>query len=139
MRACGCAILRLEFDPMPATLFFPTRDLRGQSTAAMQANLLADLREGFESVTCSEVVSEFTDLDSGQTYRARVCAYVCAPTDTPRQARRVDLVAGRWAGIAGLPMVEVEGADGVRYDVSPSEPCAFVSRKVRDELESDAA
>lgn len=124
---------------MSATLFFPTRDLRGQSTAAMQANLLADLREGFESVTCSESVSEVTDLDTGKTWRERVCAYVCAPTDTPRQARRIDLVAGRWAGIAGLPVVEVLGADGMRYDVSPSEPCAFMSRKLRDELESEAA
>jgi hypothetical protein len=124
---------------MSATLFFPMRDVDGESTEPMQADLLAELREGYESVTCRESVSAYTDLDTGRTYRPRVYAYTCEPTHTPRQARRIDLIAGRWAGKAGLPMVEVKGADGVSYEVAPCEPVAFVSRKLREALESEAA
>lgn len=124
---------------MTAKMFVPARDLNGRSTDALQANILADLLEGYATVERMLMPAGWRDLDTGLTYRQDVYAYEVAPTDTPRQARRVELVAGRWAGILGLPVVEVEGADGVRYEVMPSEPCAFMSRKLRETLESEAA
>lgn len=124
---------------MSAKVFFPARDPKGRSLADAQAAILDELTQGYETVTVSKIATEWSDLESGLTYRPHVYAYEVGPTDTPRQARRVDLIAARWAGKLGLPMVEVEGADGDAYTVAPAEPCAFVSRKVREALEEEAA
>lgn len=124
---------------MTAKVFFPALAIGGRTIADAQASILADLRDGYETVTVSKLASEWRDLDTGLTYRQDVYAYEVAPTDTPRQARRVELIAARWAATLGLPMVEVEAPDGVRYEVTPSEPSAFVSRKVRAALDAEAA